>query len=74
MADPENARAQSEAVNSSVNQPPSARRAQIWDGLMRYLSSESQRLRTRPRPSGETQPPRPGRAGPGPADRPDSRT
>lgn len=60
MVDPEKARAQSEAVDSVVNRPESPRRAQIWGGLMRYLASESQRLRTRPETSSEQKPRVPG--------------
>ncbi len=71
MADPENARAQSEAANSMVNRPDSPRRAQIWGGLMRYLASESQRLRTRPETSGEKKAPGPGQERSGRDERPD---
>lgn len=42
MSDVENARAHAEAMNEPVNRSlQSARRAQLWAGLNRYLASEA---------------------------------
>ncbi|MGZ5415561.1 MAG: hypothetical protein ACXWDI_00145 [Nocardioides sp.] len=42
MSDVENARARAEAMNEPVNRSlQSARRAQLWAGLNRYLASEA---------------------------------
>ena len=47
MTDLENRQAEREAMETSATAPPSSRRADIWAGMMRYLSGEANREKRR---------------------------
>jgi len=48
MSDLEKGRAQRESLDAAASAVPSSRRSDIWNGMMRYLSGEARRDRSRP--------------------------